>query len=334
MSDGPGQTGFINHIKHACKCATQEQLAAIDLSDGRIFAAFVTRDNTGKTKLQRAGWSTYSFNDSDETVARKIRQLWKECEIPTHLVTTCLHTRSLSIKHFKYTGLSMPEIESALRLEAEESMQLPANEIILDWHLNDPQGTPDNPTTSGILASAPSRKAKRLINKLRKAGLYPAIIDTGPTAVSNLYLQLKGKLPAGESLAIVNLSDFHADICILYEEKNLYPRSIFSQSERWNKNIDYLLESLQDALLYYHIKISKDPIKKILVTGSIPEDPGFIAQLSESTGLPAECWNPLDEPDLHIAKACDRDTLIHTNQSLMTTCLGIALRREAEYDYL
>lgn len=330
---GPGVSGFMNTIKHACKCATQERLAAVNICDGYICAAYLTQVKEEQPMLQRLGWATYTFNESDESIAKKIHQLWKECEIPTHLVTTCLHSRSLSLKHFKYSGLTQPEIESALQLEAEDALQLPPDEVVMDWHLNKPN-TPDQSDSSGILVSAPSRKVKQLVHTLRTAGLYPAVIDTGPTAVSNLYLSLKGSLPAGESLVILNLSDFHADICVLYEGQNLYPRSVFSQSGKWENNVNYLLENLQDALLYYHVKVCKDPIKKILITGEIFENESFLAQLKESTRLPAEIWNPLEEPAIQAAKACYLEPMANVNSSVITTCLGLALRRETEYDHV
>jgi Tfp pilus assembly PilM family ATPase len=309
-----------------------EELAAIDIADGHICIAHVTLNHGNEITLQHAGSADYSKQESDAELAKKIQKLWKKCEIPTHMATTCLHTRSLSIKHFKYTGLTHDDLKTALQLEAEDAMQLPPEKIAHDWHLNPPQDTPDNPTTSGILISAPSLKIKRLIKTLRSAGIYPAIIDTGPTAISNLYLQFNGELPADESLAIINVADYHADICILYEGSNLYPRSICSQSGPWKQNSDYLVETLQDALLYYHVKVCKNPITRILVTGDIPEQTDLLEAIENSTQISTRFWNPLDDPKMTIAKTCHKQEHLTINQSLMATCLGLALRREDSHD--
>lgn len=332
VSTGPG-TPLRKQKKNKSQTGTKrENLAGIDISDGHICAAYFNQNPDGTFELQRAGSTTYKFHESEANLSRKVATLWKECEIPTHLATACLHTRSLSIKPFKYKGLTESDLESALRLEAEEAMQLPPNEVVFNWHINHIETHADALTTSGILVSAPARKVKQLIKILRTAGLYPALIDTVPTATSNLYLDLHGNLPPNQSIALLNLSRHRADICILYNGDNLYPRPIFSHSGSWNENTPYLIETLQGALLYFHVKIDKASISKILVTGDLPESPELLQEIERETQLKTERWNPIAESQMAISKTCKKNILNHLNQPMMTTCLGLALRREASDD--
>lgn len=332
VSIGPGSSSLTETKKHRRSKLTCEELAGIDISDGLICATYLTRSEHGAIQLQHAGWARYDYNESPESLSLKIKHLWKECGIPMHLVTTCLHTRSLAIKHLKYTGLSHNDLYSALQLEAEEALQLPPNELVFDWHTNRTDGAPNTPVTSGLLVSAPTRKITRLVNTLRNAGLYPAVIDTAPTAISNLYLTLNGNLPKGESRALLTFSSHNAVICILYEGDQLYARSIFSHSGSWNDNADYLIETLQDALLYYQVKINKDPITKILLTGDVPQEAEFIEKIRVRTELPITLWNPLSDPMIDVSKKCQSDLLTLTSPSQLATSLGLALRREATHD--
>lgn len=308
----------------------KENIAGINIGDGFVSASRVVRKGRKKIALTHAGWMEYAPDASDDEIARVIRKLWKSCKMPTKTVCVGLHSRSLCLKFFKYPDLSLLELTSALKLEAEETLQLPPEQIMLDWHLNRPI---DNPykqlgePLQGVLVAVAKDQVNRHMSLLKKAGLYPIVMDIGCTSLCNLYLALRGeKVNRNNAVCVVNLSRYNADISILYNDHYIYPRTIISRSAEWSSKVQYLIENISDALLYYHVKVDKTPVNKVVLTGFVPEEPEFVAQVHDTIGLPTEVWSPLKDDNFQVPYKLKSGRKRNVINPLMTTSLGLSLR--------
>jgi Tfp pilus assembly PilM family ATPase len=310
--------------------ANKENIAGINLGDGVVSVARVVRRGRHKIVLTHGGWLEYAPDASEEEIIQVIRKLWKKTRMPTRTVCAGLHTRSLCLKYFKYPDLAPRELTSALSLEAEESLQLPPEEIALDWHLNRPKNDPYTQLGEqlhGVLVAVGKKEVNSQLNLLKRAGLFPVISDVGCTSLCNLYLALRGeKVSEHNAVCVVNLSRYNADISILYNDHYIYPRTIISRSAEWSSKVQYLIENISDALLYYHVKVDKTPVTQLVLTGFVPREPEFMAQIHDTIGLPTEVWSPLKDDNFvvsHSAKSSkDHDVI----SPLMTTSLGLGLR--------
>jgi hypothetical protein len=143
----------------------------------------------------------------------------------------------------------------------------------------------------------------------------------------NLYLALRGeKVNQDNAVCVVNLSRYNADISILYNDHYIYPRTIISRSAEWSSKVQYLIENISDALLYYHVKVDKTPVTQLVLTGFVPQEPEFVGQIHDTIGLPTEVWSPLRDENFvvsHTVKATKKYDVI---SPLMTTSLGLGLR--------
>ncbi|MDF7799994.1 pilus assembly protein PilM [Pontiellaceae bacterium B1224] len=307
-----------------------ENIAGINIADGVVSTARVVRRGRHKLALTHAGWMEYAPDASDEEIIRVIRSLWKKTKMPTRTVCSGLHTRSLCLKYFKYPDLAPRELTSALSLEAEESLQLPPGEIALDWHLNRPKNDPYTQLGEqlhGILVAVGKKEVNGQLNLLKKAGLFPVITDVGCTSLCNLFLALRGeKVNTDNAVCVVNLSRFNADISILYNDHYIYPRTIISRSSEWSSKVQYLIENISDALLYYHVKVDKTPVNQLVLTGYVPKDPEFVAQIHDTIGLPTEVWSPLKDKNFTVARTIKSTKEHDVISPLMTTSLGLGLR--------
>lgn len=307
-----------------------EDIAGINIGDGFVSIARIVRRGRKKILLTHAGWLEYSLDASDEELVQVIRKLWKKCKMPTRTVCVGLQSRSLCLKYFKYPDLAPRELTSALQLEAEESMQLPPNEIMLDWHLNRPKNDPYTQMGEqlhGILVGAEKKQVNRQLLLLKKAGLYPVIMDVGSTSLCNLYLALRGEsVNADNAACVVSLSRYNADISILYKDHFIYPRTIISRSAEWETKVQYLIENISDALLYYHVKVDKTPVNRLILTGFVPDDPHFVGHIHDTIGLPTEVWTPLKDDNFMIANSVKSSKEYDVMSPLMTTSLGLGLR--------
>ena len=308
----------------------QESIAGINIGDGFVSASRVVRKGRRKIMLTHAGWMEYSPDASDAEIVQVIRKLWKKCKMPTKTVCAGLQSQSLCLKYFKYPDLSPMELTSALKLEAEETLQLPPEQIMLDWHLNRPKNDPYTQLgeqLQGILVAVSKDQVNRRMTLLKKAGLYPVVMDIGNTSLCNLYLALRGdKVSPDNAVCVVNLSRYNADISILYNDHYIYPRTIISRSAEWASKVQYLIENISDALLYYHVKVDKTPVTQLVLTGFVPPNPDFVAQIHDTIGLPTEVWSPLNDENFQIAHSVKNSKVCDVVTPLMTTSLGLGLR--------
>lgn len=307
-----------------------ENIAGINIADGVVSVARIVRRGRRKIALTHAGWMEYAPDASDEEIIQVIKKLWKQTKMPTKTVCCGLQSRSLCLKYFKYPDLAPRELTSALHLEAEESLQLPPEEIAMDWHLNRPKNDPYTQLGEqlhGILVAVAKKEVISQLALLKKAGLYPVITDVGCTSLCNLYLALRGeKVNAEHAVCVVNLSRFNADISVLYNDHYIYPRTIISRSAEWSTKVHYLIENISDALLYYHVKVDKTPVTQLVLTGFVPNDPEFLAQIHDTIGLPTEVWSPLKDENFVVSSAVKSTEEHDVISPLMTTSLGLGLR--------
>ncbi|MCF7818270.1 MAG: pilus assembly protein PilM [Kiritimatiellales bacterium] len=303
-----------------------ENVAGINIADGIVSVSRMVRRGRKKILLTHAGWMEYAPDATDDEVVQVIRKLWKKCRMPTRTVSVGLQSRSLCLKYFKFPDLSQGELASALKLEAEETLQLPPEQIMLDWHLNRPDNDPytqQGEQLQGVLVAVAKHQVERQLNLVKKAGLYPVVMDVGCTALCNLYLALRGESVNTENaVCVVNLSRYNADISILYNHHYIYPRTIISRSAEWSTKVQYLVENISDALLYYHVKVDKTPVTRLILTGFVPDDPHFVGHIHDTIGLPTEVWNPLRDESFMVAQSVKSDC----STPLMTTSLGLGLR--------
>ncbi len=308
----------------------KESLAGVSVADGVVSMVRVVRHGRRKIHLTHAGWMEYAPDVPDAAVAALIRKLWKQTGMPTRTVCCGLQSRSLCLKYFKYPDLAPRELTSALRLEAEESLQLPPEEIALDWHLNRPKNDPYTQLgeqLQGVLVAAEKKKVNRQLNLLKTAGLYPVIADVGSTSLCNLYLTLRGdNVNTENAVCVVNLSRYSADISILYNDHYIYPRTIISRSAEWSSKVQYLIENISDALLYYHVKVDKTPVTHLVLTGFVPDDPEFVGQVHDTIGLPTEVWNPLRDERVSVSHSVKSMENYDVASPLLMPALGLGLR--------
>lgn len=308
----------------------KESIAGINIADGVVSATRIVRRGRDKIMLTHAGELEYAPDASDREIVRVIRKLWKKIRMPTRTVCNGLHSRSLCLKYFKYPDLAPRELASALSLEAEESLQLSPDEIALDWHLNRSKNNPytqQGEQLHGVLIAVAKKEVNHQLNLMKQSGLYPVAIDVGSTSLCNLYLKLCGeKVNRNNAVCVVDLARYSADITILYNEHYIYPRTIISRSAEWASKVQYLVENISDALLYYHVKVDKIPVTHLVLTGLVPDDSEFLSQIQGTIGLPVEVWDPLDEKNFIVSHGVKSMLKNKSISHHITTSLGLGLR--------
>lgn len=310
--------------------AGEEDVVGLDLSDGILAVARIRVGQGGAMRLCNAGWAEVPAGISDREQAAAIRRLWRQSGMPSSTVCASFRGRSGIVRYFKYPALKPDELESALRLEAEETLQLPPAEITMDWHLNPGEAPAASGAGSrpyeGLLVAAPRKDVDQFIDLLRMAGLYPVTLDLGATAVCNLYCAQHRDAKGTPDVCLVHLTRQCADIAVMFEGRGLYARAVYARGKDWDASLDLLAEGLKEALKYYEFKLRRTPPGRIVLTGRLPALPGADARLQTAVGVPVEVWNPLQQvvPASHRV----RRLLAHpTEVPSLAIAMGLALRR-------
>ena len=311
--------------------AAEEDVVGLDVSDGIVSVARVGVRQDGAMQLRNAGWTEYAAGATDRELADAIRRVWRMAGLVSHTISAAFRSPSIVLRYFKYPALSREEFESALRIEAEESLQLPQNEILLDWHLNESApSAAAGPTGSrpceGLLAAAPAKEVQRFMATLRMAGLYPVVLDIGAAALGNLFRAMHRESKAPQDACVIHLTRQHADIAVLFQRCGIYARTISARSGDWASSLDYLAESVSEALRFYEFKLRHPPVRRVFVAGRVPAMADFVDRFGRQAGASVEVWDPL----AHVIPASSRvRRLINRREVVppMVISMGLALRR-------
>ncbi|MFH1622015.1 MAG: pilus assembly protein PilM, partial [Candidatus Omnitrophota bacterium] len=178
----------------------------IDKNHVRLASAFINSD--GKVVVDKLGSLEYDSGASQEEVASSLKRLWRDKHIKTHTVQSCLRSQSIITKYFKLPTVLREEVDSALRLEAEQVFQKPPEEIFIDWHLyssNNQLNKEKHNSSEGFFVAALAKDINKHLSILQKADLYPVIVDVGCMAISNLFLALES-FSKTESVCLVSVN--------------------------------------------------------------------------------------------------------------------------------
>jgi len=276
----------------------EEDVVGLDVCEGAVAAARVRLEADGSLVLRNAAWVDLPAGAAEADVESAVRRVWRQAGMPSYTVCASFRRRSVVTKPFHFPALSHDEFESAVRLEAEQSLQLPPEEIRLDWYEAAPT-TPAMVTASarpreGLLAAAPAAEVDEFVALLRRAGLYPVALDLGVTALYNAYQALAPGAQKAGDYALLHLSAQSAEMVVVSEGAAPYARTVYARSADWESSLRYLVESVQDALKYCEFKLRWRRAPRLYATGAYAGLAPLTARLEAEIGIPVERWNPLD----------------------------------------
>lgn len=303
------------------------QLAAVDITDTHVVVAEgQLRDE--QPEISQLGIAVLPSGADARTTVGVLKRLLRKSHIRRRRVASCFRGRGLMLKHFQYPGLKRDELASALRLEAEETLQVSPRDIHMDWHVTHAGPGDTVRPVEGILAAVVADQLEEHLDILRAASLVPALVDVGCTAIASTYRAFSSPEPGGtEAVGLVHLAGHRADIALLYGSDRLYPRSLSSPTVAWASVPDALAEHLQEAIMYFRTKVGAQPLDRLLLSGVIPEPAEVSATIQARVGLPVEPWNPLAQATLR-GPAARLYTERPEATPVAAACVGLALRSQ------
>ncbi len=282
----------------------KEDIVGLNIEDGLAVVAISSVDSRGRLRLKKVGWTEYNPKGSTDDIAVAISRMWRRECLGKFSVVSCLRSRALTLKRVQYPELSEEELESALQLDAEETLQAEPEDVAMAWRMNE-RGMENDERggqIEGTLVSVPRADVDAHVNMLKRAALYPVATDISCFAIANLYGRsdprpvTHGQRPETgrpEVVCLARLGTQSADIAVLYDEGAIYPRTVFVHASQAKDPTKYFADSINDVLSYYRFKLHLPDIDKLCLTGVVDDD--IMGRIGAVVDLPVELWNPVAE---------------------------------------
>jgi len=346
------------------KPAKSESLLGLDIGAGSVKLVALERAGQG-LRLTHYGWEEMpaeAFSDDgirqSDQVAAAIRNAWqrsgvriKDCAVA--VPGSAVITRQLTLP----AGLSEPEMESQVELEAAQQIPYAIEEVSMDFQVMGAMGDSGDDVDVLLVASR-TENVDNLSAVVEESGLRPALVDIETFGIANAYLRLFAdeiRNAGEEPVAVVDIGAGKMVLVVIDDGKLLYTRDLaFAASQLIERiksvygedaDIDAILagtdvpsdydERVVDpfrsqvvqqagrALQFYASSSNYRPVESILLTGGGSRLPGLPEALAESQNLVCRIAQPLQK--LRTPRRLQGEALERAAPSLILA-MGLALR--------
>lgn len=344
----------------------QKQLLGLDIGSSAIKLVQMKEIN-GKYILQKFGMKPLepevivdgTVMDAGRVVTA-IKELLSEMNIKLKHVAISVSGHSVIVKKISLPPMADDELDSEVKLAAEQYIPFDLNEVNLDFHiLPSEPGDDGQSQMSLLLVAAKKDKVNEMSELVRGAGLIPTVLDVDAFAIENMY-GANYETANGDVVGLVNIGASVMNINILKDGTSLFTRDIavggsgyseaiqrelgvsFEEAESMKKShrpTDSNAEAIATVLDgvnaevsseiaksvdYFKTTVGGGELRKIVLSGGCAKVSGLAAQLSERMGLPVELANPFHNIDVSGA-GIDDDSLSDL-APLAAVGVGLAMR--------
>lgn len=262
-------------------------------------------------------------------VMMAIKELVQETNVKLKHVATSISGHSVIVKKIALPPLADDELESQVKLAAEQYIPFDINEVNLDFSVINmlEQSTDGQPQMSVLLVAAKKDKVNEVTEVVKGAGLIPVVLDIDAFAVENMY-SINYDINGDDMVALVNIGSSVMNINVLKGTSSLFTRDIsvggsgyseaiqrelgvsFEEAETIKKSYDHgssngaiitnvidgvnaeIASEIAKSIDYFRATLSDGELKRILLCGGCAKINGLAQQLSNRMGVPVELANP------------------------------------------
>jgi type IV pilus assembly protein PilM len=347
-----------------------KQLLGLDIGSSAIKVVQMKEVN-GKYFLQKFGMKPLepevivdgTVMDAGRVVT-VIKELLKETNIKLKHVAISVSGHSVIVKKISLPPMADDELESEVKVAAEQYIPFDINEVNLDFHLLPPSDQADEgQQMSLLLVAAKKDKVNEMTELVRGAGLIPIVLDVDAFAIENMY-GANYESTNGDVVGLVNIGASVMNINILKDGNSLFTRDIavggsgyseaiqrelgvtFEEAESIKKShrggdsnaaaVATVLDGVNaevsseiaKSIDYFKTTVAGGDLSKIMLSGGCAKVSGLAAQLSERMGLPVELANPFQNIDVSAA-GLDENSLLDL-APIAAVGVGLAMRTSGD----
>lgn len=345
-----------------------KQLLGLDVGSSSIKIVQL-KEAKGRYVVQKFGMKSLdpgtivdgAVMDPDKVVAA-IKQLLKEHRIREKRVATSISGHSVIVKKITLPAVAEEELDTQVKLAAEQYIPFDINEVNLDFHVVNPseQAEEGEPQMSLLLVAAKKEKVTELTDLVRRAGLTPMVIDVDAFAIENMY-DVNYNVSQDEVIALVNIGASVMNVNIVKGGTCVFTRDISIGGNRYTEAIQQdlgapfeeaevakrgdnrakldregvmaalnnvnteVISEVANSIDYFRTTNLDGEISKIVLCGGCAKTSGLPEQLSQRLNVPVEVANPFAEIDISPLKI--DPSAMDVVAPLAAVAVGLALRR-------
>lgn len=222
-----------------------------------------------------------------------------------------------------------------------------ANNLYLDFHVEEPKEEGKNKNRSMLLVASRKKELQPLLRSIRAAKLTPTILDVDYYALARAYRLIKGQLPEGhlqQHTAILNIDTNSMLMVVMHQGKMSYchrqnyngndfvslltPLINGEQTDSLDQQdassaVNKLIQYIQRFLQFYHSEAPRAGLDNLVLSGRCAILPFLEANVEALVNLPTTVANPFH--NMHIAAHLDEQK-IKTLAPAYMLASGLALR--------
>jgi len=287
----------------------------------------------------------------DALLASKIKSLLKETYSFSKNAAASIGGSQIVVRNFELAALSAEEMEGAVMLEAKQFVTADIASMACDFQELSSQG---NDKKDILFIGAPAQQVDNQVQVIESTGLNIELLDIDSLAAVNCYLALD-KNASNQSVVLLNIGHTYTNIAVIDSGTLRFVRNVtfgganitaeiagvykvpvetaeeIKKSTELRKTLGLniknvlrksmpdLLEAVYRSMEYCMNRKKILNIDKILITGGASSLSGMEAFISDSLGIAAEKWNPLEHIETDDASRIQLG-------SCFTVALGLAVR--------
>lgn len=342
-------------------------LFGLDISCSSVKLVELNRTKAGQLVLAHcaivtleSGWVVDGNIDKFDEVAAAVRRLVQKSGTPTRNVALALPPSSVITKKITLPGgLSDPELEMQVEVEASQYIPFPLEEVSLDFCIVGPSAASAG-DIEVLIAASRKEKVQDVQGLAEAAGLKPVVVDVASYAARLAAGRLIKKRPEeglGHIVALFEIGARTTSMQVIRDDEVLYDREQafggaqltqlimrqygFSLEEAESKKrsfelppdydvtvlppfIDSLVQEIGRALQFFFTSTPHNKVDTVLLAGGSAVLPGLTAAVTEHSTFPCSVANPFEGMvmgDDPRLKKMPREA-----PTYLTAC-GLALRR-------
>ena len=255
------------------------------------------------------------------------------------------------------SGLSDDEMESQIKVEADQYIPYPLDEVSIDFEVQgESESGPER--VEVLLAACRNENVELRSDVLEIAGLTPKVVDVEAYAIERAFGLVADQIDGGEdqTVAIVDIGSTMTTLSVLHDGRTIYTREQLFGGKQLTEEIqrryglsfeeaglakkqgglpdDYeqeVLEPFKEAVVqqvarslqFFFSSSQYNDVDHILVAGGTASIPGLAELVQDKVGTSASIANPF--VDMAISPKVNASILSNDAPALMIAC-GLALR--------
>ena len=342
-------------------------MLGLDISSSSVKLVELGQDKAGTLVLERCaieplerGWISDGNIEKFDEVAEAVRRVVRKSGTKTRNVAMALPPSAVITKMIILPGgMSDPELELQVEIEANQYIPFPLDEVSLDFCVVGPSANSTG-DIEVLIAASRKEKVQDIQGLAEAAGLKPVIVDVESYASRLATSRLIENLPkkgVGSIVALFEVGALTTSMQVIRNDEVLYDRDQafggaqltqlivrqygFSQEEAESKKrngelpedyessvlnpfVESMVHEIGRALQFFFTSTPHNKVDCVMLAGGSAALPGLTAAVTKQTTFACSLVNPFE--GMEIGDGVRLNKMTREAPSYLTAC-GLALRR-------